>query len=318
MTIHVCVRSENAQKYIGDLKKANIISSQYRIHNSGGKVYIPLAEGSELPESMKELCVDIEGIPREDWVRPVPVVGSYDVIGHIAIFRGNDQNKYLDRAREVMETRKMIKTVYLDRGVRGDSRTRTLELMAGEDLPETLYRENGITLKVNVKEAYFSPRLATERLLVSKAVRENESVCDMFAGIGPFSISIAKKVGAEIIAIDSNCKAVELMQENLLLNRTIGSVKPICADSSLEIHRHGLFDRIIMNLPHSAFNFIDDAISALKVEGIINYYEISTLEKITERMQLFRTKGMKLNWKREVHGYSKNENLYSMEFIKVP
>ncbi|MEM0155024.1 MAG: class I SAM-dependent methyltransferase family protein [Thermoplasmataceae archaeon] len=317
MTIHVCVKSESAQRYINDLKKANIISRKYRIHNAGGKVYIPVNEGLELPDSIKKLCVDVEGIPHEVPMKPVPVVGSYDVIGHIAIFKGNDRNKYLDRAREVLETRRMITTVYLDHGVKGDSRTRTLELMAGKDLPEAFYRENGITLRVNVKEAYFSPRLATERLLISKTVRENEKVCDMFAGIGPFSISIAKRVKAEIVAVDSNCRAIELLQENILLNRIIGSIKPICADSGNEVHKHGLFDRIIMNLPHSAFNFIDEAVSSLKTGGVVNYYEISTLEGIMDRMQLFREKGMKLNWKREVHGYSKSENLYSMEFLKV-
>ena len=318
MTIHVSVNREDAQDSISILKRMGIIDNSHKIYNSGERVFIPVKSADTIPESVPGTIIDLDGKPNEEKLRPLIQPGSFDVIGHIAIIKNIDGKNYSSKAEEILKTRKSIRTVYLDMGVKGDHRKRTLELLAGEDLPETLYRENGITLRVNVRKAYFSPRLATERLLISSRIRNGEYVCDMFSGIGPFSISIAKNAMVRVVAIDSNCDAVEILRENIKINRLAGTIDAICADSSAEISRHGKFDRIIMNLPHDAFNFIDNAYAALNDGGMINYYEISTDEGITDRMMQFRDMGLKLTWKRVVHGYSKMESLHSMEFQKIP
>ena len=318
MTIHVSVNREDAQDSISILKRMGIIDNSHKIYNSGERVFIPVKSADTIPESVPGTIIDLDGKPNEEKLRPLIQPGSFDVIGHIAIIKNIDGKDYSSKAEEILQTRKSIRTVYLDMGVKGDHRKRTLELLAGEDLPETLYRENGITLMVNVRKAYFSPRLATERLLISSRIRNGEYVCDMFSGIGPFSISIAKNAMVRVVAIDSNCDAVEILRENIKINRLAGTIDAICADSSAEISRHGKFDRIIMNLPHDAFNFIDNAYAALNDGGMINYYEISTDEGITDRMMQFRDMGLKLTWKRVVHGYSKMESLHSMEFQKIP
>ncbi len=318
MTIHVSVNREDAQDSISILKRMGIIDNSHKIYNSGERVFIPVKSADTIPESVPGTIIDLAGKPNEEKLRPLIQPGSFDVIGHIAIIKNIDGRDYSSKAEEILQTRKSIRTVYLDMGVKGDHRKRTLELLAGEDLPETLYRENGITLRVNVRKAYFSPRLATERLLISSRIRNGEYVCDMFSGIGPFSISIAKNAMVRVVAIDSNCDAVEILRENIKINRLAGTIDAICADSSAEISRHGKFDRIIMNLPHDAFNFIDNAYAALNDGGMINYYEISTDEGITDRMMQFRDMGLKLTWKRVVHGYSKMESLHSMEFQKIP
>ena len=318
MTIHVSVNREDAQDSISILKRMGIIDNSHKIYNSGERVFIPVKSADTIPESVPGTIIDLDGKPNEEKLRPLIQPGSFDVIGHIAIIKNIDGKDYSSKAEEILQTRKSIRTVYLDMGVKGDHRKRTLELLAGEDLPETLYRENGITLRVNVRKAYFSPRLATERLLISSRIRNGEYVCDMFSGIGPFSISIAKNAMVRVVAIDSNCDAVEILRENIKINRLAGTIDAICADSSAEISRHGKFDRIIMNLPHDAFNFIDNAYAALNDGGMINYYEINTVEGITDRMMQFRDMGLKLTWKRVVHGYSKMESLHSMEFQKIP
>lgn len=318
MTIHVSVNREDAQDSISILKRMGIIDPSHKIYNTGERVFIPIRSADTIPESVPGTIVDLDGKPKEERLRPLVQPGSFDVIGHIAIIKNIDGKDYSSKAEEILQTRKSIRTVYLDMGVKGDHRKRTLELLAGEDLPETLYRENGITLRVNVRKAYFSPRLATERLLISSRIRDGEYVCDMFSGIGPFSISIAKNAKARVLAIDSNCDAVEILRENVKINKLMGTIDAICADSSSEISRHGKFDRIIMNLPHDAFNFIENAYAALNDGGLINYYEINTDEGITDRMMQFRDMGLKLTWKRVVHGYSKMESLHSMEFQKIP
>ena len=56
-------------------------------------------------------------------------------------------------------------------------------------------------------------------MLVSKDVRDGEEILDMFAGIGPFSLSIARWHNCTIHAIDSNPDAVYYMQQSIQLNQ---------------------------------------------------------------------------------------------------
>ena len=60
-----------------------------------------------------------------------------------------------------------------------------------------------------LKETYFSPRLANERKRITSLVKPGETVVDMFAGVAPFSIMIAKYANPKIIyAIDKNKDAI--------------------------------------------------------------------------------------------------------------
>ena len=71
-------------------------------------------------------------------------------------------------------------------------------------MSETVHKEFGSRFLLDVKKVYFSPRLATERKRITDHVKNNEIIVDMFAGIGPFSISIARKHKVKIYAIDIN------------------------------------------------------------------------------------------------------------------
>ena len=158
--------------------------------------------------------------------------------------------------------------------IHGTTRIRDLELIAGEDNSVTVHKEHGVRLQLNVEEVYFSPRLATERKRVSDTVRENEKILDMFCGIGPFPIVIAKNNNADITAVDINSKAIEYLKKNIKLNKLQGTIRPIASDVN-EIEFKEKFDRIIMNLPGLAYTFLDLAMNLIDEDGIINYYEFS-------------------------------------------
>lgn len=316
MTIHLSVEKARGEEVLRELRKKGLVDYAFDITSMGGRIFIPIPDNHvAIPEHLGQLC-DIEGRPRRMKPRPEGIKGSYDVIGSIVIMKRSTVRDPLKLAGNLL-MRPGIETVFLDDGVQGENRTRTLTLLAGEDVRTTLYRENGIVLKVDVEKAYFSPRLATERMLVSKSVRDGERIVDMFAGIGPFSVLIARNHGCDIVSIDHNESAVSLMKENISLNRLKGKITPVLGDAGLEIRRHEELDRVIMNLPHGAFPFIADAVKSLKKNGRINFYEVSSVEAIVERMKLFREMGLSLISKREVHGYSKGEFMYSMELSKI-
>ena len=131
-------------------------------------------------------------------------------------------------------------------------------------------------MKLDVREVYFSPRLATERKRVMESVRDGEKILDMFCGIGPFPIVIARNKNVEITAVDINESAIRYLNENIELNKLKGSIKTCCGDVR-EVSKsfNCKFDRIIMNLPGLAYTFLDVAVDLIEDGGIIHYYEFS-------------------------------------------
>jgi tRNA (guanine37-N1)-methyltransferase len=119
-------------------------------------------------------------------------------------------------------------------------------LFRSERTTETIHKENGIRLKIDINKAYFSPRLQTERQRVIEQVKPGETVIDMFCGVGPYSIAIAKKA-REVYAIDHNPAAIKLLKENIKLNK-VTNVKALKGDALELIKTLPKADRIIMNL----------------------------------------------------------------------
>jgi tRNA (guanine37-N1)-methyltransferase len=176
-----------------------------------------------------------------------------------------------------------------------------------------------MVFKMDLGRVFFSPRLATERDNVSKQVQPGEVVMDMFAGIGPFSIMIAKSRSPKVVyAIDMNPAAIEFMKENIALNRVQG-IEPILGDARDEVKKLEKADRIIMNLPHDASNYVPDALGALRPGGIIHYYEIMEDSGVKERLDgiadLARKEGrvMKELARRKVKSYSPTMTFYGFD-----
>jgi tRNA (guanine37-N1)-methyltransferase len=170
-----------------------------------------------------------------------------------------------------------------DRGVQGEDRVRSLSVIAGEPGLETVHVEHGLRFVLDPSKVYFSPRLATERLRVAGLVKEGESVLDMFAGVGPFSIHIAKRAQPSVVrAADINPAAIEYMRKNIRLNKATG-VEPMLIDAKELPKKMPPADRIIMNLPHSAFGFLPVALRLLRPGGTIHLYEIIDRERKAER-----------------------------------
>ncbi len=304
--IHVKVAKEYGQETINKLRSLNLIDNNYKISSDDKYVYIPV---TGKPDGYETVEKDATASSR---IEPEKVSFSYDIIGSIAIIKGKSQEeaKYL---AGFLTTRKNIKTVYLDRGIEGEFRTRNLTLLYGDPVYGTTYNENGIRMHVDVSRAYFSPRLASERLRIAKEVKDNEKIIDMFAGIGPFSLLIAKNKKCRIVAMDKNPDAIELLNQNIKLNKLKGIVEAIAGDSAKLISDYSGMDRIIMNLPHDSMKFLPAAIKATSAGGIVNYYEICDLDTLESRMEKFKELDLEIVYKRIVHGFSKCQNMYSIE-----
>ena len=205
------------------------------------------------------------------------LISSFDQIGDIIIVRIPDS--LLAKKKLIGETLlnevKIAKSVfYQASAVEGDFRTRNLEILAGEDKTETEYKEFGCKFTVDVENAFFSPRLSTERERIANLVQDGETIVNMFAGVGMFSIMIAKKKKCTVYSIDINPIAAKLCEKNIIANKLAGNVISINGDASQIIQEQleNKSDRTLMLLPERSDEFLKSAISATKSGGIIHYY----------------------------------------------
>jgi tRNA (guanine37-N1)-methyltransferase len=84
---------------------------------------------------------------------------------------------------------------------------------------ETTYKEHGCSFKANLKHVFLTPQLSHERMRIAQKVAPGETIINMFAGVGCFSILIAKlQPQTKIYFIDVNPYAYEYMKENVALD----------------------------------------------------------------------------------------------------
>ena len=205
---------------------------------------------------------------------------SYDIIGDIAVIKVPEKlvPKSSVIAKAIMETHRHVKTVLRQvTPISGELRLRGLEWIAGEKKTETVHKEFGCLFKVDLEKCYFSPRLLYERKRITDLVRNGEVVINMFAGVGCFSILIAKYTKVKkVYSIDINPVAIRYLSENAKLNNVEDIVEPIEGDSKEVILKflRGKADRVLMPLPEKAYEYLDYAIEALNVKGgWIHYYD---------------------------------------------
>jgi tRNA (guanine37-N1)-methyltransferase len=176
-----------------------------------------------------------------------------------------------------MQTNNHVKTVlYQASPVSGDLRLRESKWVAGERKTENTLKEHGCIFKVDLRRCYFSLRLSYERMRIVRQARPNEVIVNMFAGVGCFSIRIAKYVTAKkVYFIDINPNAVRCTEENVRLNKVKEVVEPFEGDSIevIQSRLRNIADRVLMPLPERAYEYPDYAVMALRPEeGIAHYY----------------------------------------------
>ena len=286
------------------------MNMEYKIKAEKDYGYIPVSEDVEgyeivcmhleaikkVPHNFAEILEDDLTMDEIDALRT-----SFDTIGDIVILEipedlEDKKNKIGDAALEFTKR----KSIYMKRSaVKGTTRVRDLEFLSGIDDPVTIHKEHQARLKLDVSKVYFSPRLATERKRVMESVADGEKVLDMFCGIGPFPIVIAKNKNVDITAVDINEVAIEYLKENIELNKLKGKITPIAGDiNEVSAGLNCKFDRIIMNLPGLAYSFLDLAMDLIADGGIINYYEFS--DSYEQGIKRLKDAGLKKNKKVEI------------------
>lgn len=274
----VKVLKNDAQKTKLALMKAKVFADNYSIPKNATHVYFPVTKKILGYTLVEKFCKKLT-------LQPEVSVHSFDHIGDIVIVGETVTKK---DAKQLLNGNN-IKVVLRKKGIHaGEFRTQKLEWIAGEKRKETLYRENGVEMKLNVESCYFSPRLGTERMRVAELVKKGENILVLFSGVGPYPLVLAKHSKASvIIAVEKNPEAHRYAFENC---RKFTQIILYNMDAK-QFKYPEKFDRILMPLPHSAEEFLDVAVKYLKEKGMIHFYSFAREEEIPDKvLSLIRTK----------------------------
>jgi tRNA (guanine37-N1)-methyltransferase len=307
------VKKIHGEKALILANKLGITNRELKIQQNANHIYIPLVRQPEENElaKLKTQLPDFELATKfftkkkqqrktlhqvlEDQL-PSHLLASLpralDVIGDIAVIEIPPELKAHESliGEAILKTHKNVRTLLAKIGaVSGTYRLRKLEIIAGEHRTATVHKEHGCQYQVDVATAYFSPRLSYEHNRVASIVQKGETVVDLFAGVGPFSVLIAKKnVEAKVYAVDINPEAIEFLKRNIRLNRVENRVIPIQGNARQAVEERllGVADRVIMNLPEKALEFVDAACKAVKpAGGTVHYYAFIRLPDSLENAQ---------------------------------
>lgn len=219
---------------------------------------------------------------------------SYDQVGDIIIFKLPEELTSFSKeiANAMLQQYQNARLICADYGVKGEFRVRDLKSIVSRDgnlSTKTQVKEHGNTFLVDPSVAYFSPRLATERLAtletaisLKQELGRPLTICDPYAGSGPALAPLVShdSLVGQIIASDLNPNAVSLLKENLPSEAIID-----CCDArELKSKFPEKVDLLLVNLPHESLNHLPDLIPLMAKNHpvVIRCWAIIPLDEIKQ------------------------------------
>lgn len=211
---------------------------------------------------------------------------GYQILGRILLIKLRPgllkHRKAIGKA--ILEMFPYIKTVCLTKDISGAERRPKIEVIAGARDTNTLHREHGCQFLLDVSKVMWSQGNKEEKLRMVRIVKPGEIVVDMFAGIGYFTVIIAKhSKPKKIYAIDINPEALKFLRRNVWLNGVESKVEILQGDcrkfSSL---LKGTADRVIMGYLFKTEKFLPYAFKIAKKSAFIHMHRTAKLEEIAE------------------------------------
>ena len=229
---------------------------------------------------------------------PVLPRGFQDLNKHIILKLNPQLLPYTTEiANATLEILPRMKAVWLREGqIQGKFRQPSgLTHILGDPETEVIINENGVRYKFDFTQIMFAKGNIHERSVLPKRINPGEVIVDMFAGIGYFTLGMAKsKKPKKIYAMEWNPTAYKYLCENIKLNHVENIVEPLLGDNKelvTYLVAQGIrADRIIMGLLPAPIDAIEYALKLAKSSGIgtIVVYEGVEPKESTELYDSFQ------------------------------
>jgi len=211
---------------------------------------------------------------------------KWEKIGTVVTIRLADELKhYQDIIGNVYREVLCCTTVLNDiGGISGVYREPNVEVISGSSITETIHSENGVRFKMDPQRIMFSSGNMAERKRMAMVSNNNETVVDLFAGIGYFTIPIAVySKPKKVFACEINPIAYQYLCANVLLNHVTDIVKPLLGDNRKTAPKD-CADRVILGYPKNPQVFLTVALDCMRNQcGVLHYHEVVPLESIPKQ-----------------------------------
>ncbi|MFC6974888.1 class I SAM-dependent methyltransferase family protein [Halomicroarcula sp. GCM10025709] len=224
---------------------------------------------------------------------------SWAVIGSVVLVDIGDSPRPAEVGEALLQLHGEADTVLARHGIAGDHREPDVEVIAGTGDTETVHVEHGTRYALDLAEVMFSPGNKAERARMGEAVERDEHVLDMFAGVGYFTLPMAR-AGANVTAVERNPTAFRFLVENTMLNDVSERVEPYradCRDVVSNLATEQRADRVVMGYyeasapraedsrapPDASHEYLDSALAALAPGGVVHMHEATPEALVFDR-----------------------------------
>lgn len=192
---------------------------------------------------------------------------GFQKLGDVIIFHGDrPEQQEIDEVMTLEQPRGILWISGHD-GIMRRPRIVVLHGQAGE----VLHRESGICYHLDVEQIMFSQGNREEKSRIASLIRPGEQVCDMFSGIGYFTLGMAR-AGAMVHAMEINPVSFRYLIKNIHANNLTGQVKADEGDCRDLLT--GTYDRIHMG-HFDAVSFIPRALEHSRPGTILHIHMIN-------------------------------------------
>ncbi|SDG26279.1 class I SAM-dependent methyltransferase [Halorientalis regularis] len=233
---------------------------------------------------------------------------SWAVIGTVVLVDIGDAPRPDEVGEALLDLHANADTVLARHGIDGTQREPDVAVIAGAGDTETIHTEHGTRYALDLAEVMFSPGNKAERKRMGDVVAEGDRVFDMFAGVGYFTLPMAR-AGARVTAAEINPASFRYLLENAKLNdvhQRVDLYRADCRDVADGVEA----DRIVMGY-YDAHEYLDAALSALEPGGIVHMHEATPESLVYDRpvdrltaAAADRDRAVKILDRRKVKGYS--------------
>ncbi|GBE19067.1 23S rRNA (uracil(1939)-C(5))-methyltransferase RlmD [archaeon BMS3Abin16] len=213
-------------------------------------------------------------------------LSGWEILGGVMVVRldlGYSESEKSLIGETIVRLHPTAVTVVNRTSIDDELREPVTEVIAGSTT-ESIHVENGCMYRIDPTQVMFSFGNKEERKRMAKISSPKETVVDMFACVGQFTLPLAKHSRPEkMYAVEKNPVAFRFLKENIAQNK-LSNVEPLLGDCR-DVCPTGVADRVLMGYLFDTHLFLPTAINALNEHGILHYHFNCTDEKLECEIQ---------------------------------